>query len=223
MGVEREGVYGKAKIYHKKRSPQWPPRRKPRDTGRSRSRQPGKKIQLPSAPRRLSPASQRKPRYPLPAPGKPPPAPGKLCGLPERTSQLRTRRLPEAGAPAGGQPLLIYVTLDSPCKRGSQVYLQTPENLVQLSSKSYSAPESGLPKRTSQLRTGRLPEAGAPAGGLPRFIYVALDSPCKRGSQVYLQTPRNSYRFRRSRVARRREELPQHPPPRDAVLLLTRP
>ena len=42
-------------------------------------------------------------------------------------------------------------------------------------------------------------------GGASRFIYVTLDLPCKRASQVILQTPRTSYSSRQSRVARRRK------------------
>ena len=40
-------------------------------------------------------------------------------------------------------------------------------------------------------------------GCASRFFYVTLDLPCKRAGQVYLQTPRTSYRSSRSHVALR--------------------
>ena len=85
-------------------SPSVSPRSEPRDAGRTRSRRPSKKHQLPLAPSPTLPEPRRPPTAPprLPprsprTPRAPPPTPRnaeKLCGLPGRTARRRPVVLP---------------------------------------------------------------------------------------------------------------------------------
>ena len=60
-------------------------------------------------------------------------------------------------------------------------------------------------KRQEKISSAAEKGKSAIHGGDSRFIYVPLDPPRKRTSQVCLQTSRTSYSSRRNRVARRRK------------------